>query len=127
MRLYNKNGIHILTLKKRRDGSDFIKPDKPNCDDGKFIQISVDKDLCIYLEEQDDKVEEQIVVFKKIPNYGDLFEIEDFLEQVKNNCFKPYDGEGNYATKNKISNIPFDFNHDLDHPDWATHIVWFNK
>lgn len=63
---------------------------------------------------------------------GDLFTIDQFLEDVKIGMLIDYDGWGYFAT--------FD-NHDRNYafypseitekrisiPDWATHVLWFNR
>ena len=63
-----------------------------------------------------------------IPSYGDHMPIEDFVVYVKTGCFIDYDGFGDYATDNEVTDIsisPSDVKHGLD-PRW-THIVWYNK
>lgn len=56
---------------------------------------------------------------KPIPDYGDLFLEEEFDPTF---C-SPWDGSGYWATATEMS--------DLDvfspRPDWATHVMWFNK
>jgi len=58
------------------------------------------------------------------PDYGDLMTAQDWEESVGAGCFIPNDGVGHWATKDGMdpnSNC-FDAK-----PDWATHVVWFNK
>lgn len=52
VRLYNENGVHVLSLHKRWDGTawDFVKPDRPGTDDGDFIEVNVDQDFAEYIE-----------------------------------------------------------------------------
>lgn len=60
-----------------------------------------------------------------IPKYGDLITIEEFKQCVQCGAFIPYDGDGCYATETRMdddSNVWMD-----DAPDWATHVMWFNR
>jgi hypothetical protein len=60
-----------------------------------------------------------------LSDYGDLIPLEEFLLCVKNNCFIPYDGDGYWATKEGMlqgSNV-----WTLEPPEWATHVMWFNR
>ncbi|GAF85281.1 unnamed protein product [marine sediment metagenome] len=62
---------------------------------------------------------------------GDLMTIEEWKECVEGGGFIDYDGSGNYATKDKVSNksvSPSDveagrFRTDVE----FTHIMWYNK
>lgn len=60
-----------------------------------------------------------------IPEYGDLIEIMQFQTYVKAGAFIPYDGDGCWATTTEM-----DDNSDVwasEKPEWATHVVWFNR
>jgi len=64
-----------------------------------------------------------------LPNCGDLFTVEDFDYNIRAGAFTDYDGFGELATNDKVSNIeihPSTFNPEAL-PDWCTHIVWYNK
>ena len=55
VRLYNKNGVHILSLVKRWDGQgyDFVEPDRPGTHDGNYIGLGIEEDFAKYIEESD--------------------------------------------------------------------------
>ncbi len=74
------------------------------------------------------------------PNYGDLMTIDEFKKAVEDGMFIDFDGYGNWATKTEYelpSNVkPSHFykpvkvaGHNLIDlkPEWATHILWFNR
>jgi hypothetical protein len=68
------------------------------------------------------------VEFDEIPNYGDLMTLEDFKEACECGAFIDYDGYGNYAFEDKVSNIetrPSKFLKKRDNR--FTHIVWYNR
>jgi hypothetical protein len=59
------------------------------------------------------------------PNFGDLFTAEEWSDAVSDGAFIPSDGCGCWATAQGFSD-----DHDKvfgPKPDWATHVVWFNK
>ncbi len=57
------------------------------------------------------------------PDYGDLFTVKEWDESVKFGAFIPDDGDGYWATEKEHAYISvWD-----EKPDWATHVVWFNK
>lgn len=79
---------------------------------------------------------------KEIPNYGTLMTVEDFAECVKTGGFIDYDGWGNLAIVDKCSSLTvtpssfkkgkcftaiFEHRDQIDIPDWATHVVWYNR
>ena len=53
IRLYNADGVHILSLVKRHEreglGYDMVKPDYPGTDAGDFIQVGVDIWMAEYI------------------------------------------------------------------------------
>ncbi|NJL70805.1 MAG: hypothetical protein HC888_03950 [Candidatus Competibacteraceae bacterium] len=59
-----------------------------------------------------------------LPDYGDLFPIDEWKEAVKNGSFIPYDGTGYYATETEMD---IDTDSFEPPPKWATHVAWFNK
>lgn len=71
------------------------------------------------------------IKFGKIPKYGDKMVIKEWLDCCKTNFFIDYDGWGYYATAKRMSEVkvrPSDTEApDFAIPEWATHIVWFNK
>jgi hypothetical protein len=71
------------------------------------------------------------IIFDDVPNYGDLIEIEEFLNDIESGGFIDYDGCGHFATSDKMSNVEIWikalFLGKQDIPNWATHIMWFNK
>ena len=83
-------------------------------------------------------------IFELHPDYGTLYTIEQFRENVKSNCITDYDGHGYLSNgKEKAKNFvvyPSQFKKGKVHlgllwelgktgeiPKWATHIIWFNK
>lgn len=70
-----------------------------------------------------------VEITEDIPDYGDHMTIEDFIECAKSGGFIDYDGSGNYATKDKMTDIeiyPSDITAGVYRKDF-THVVWFNK
>jgi len=68
------------------------------------------------------------VTYEEIPDYGDLMTLKDFKELCKCGGFIDYDGIGNYAFENKMSNFSTYPSKFLLNPDNRfTHIVWFNR
>ncbi len=69
---------------------------------------------------------------KCIPDYGDLFKISVFIAQCRLNNLIDYDGHGYFATvssyddKKQISPSMI-VDDEIGIPDWATHILWFNR
>jgi hypothetical protein len=68
-----------------------------------------------------------------LPDYGDLFTIEEWLGYVKSGCFTDYDGMGSWATETQMpSGGDYVYPSQVDKPGfappaWATHVVWFNR
>ncbi len=58
------------------------------------------------------------------PDYGDKMSVADWWDQVKCGCFNEYDGSGHYATDTEMDRDSDCF---AQAPDWATHVMWFNK
>ena len=67
---------------------------------------------------------------KPNPNYGDLIPVEDFIEAVTVGAFIDYDGHGYWANKEghetSVEVRPSTVRKMLP-PDWATHVLWFNR
>lgn len=73
-----------------------------------------------------------IPLLAKLPNYGDLMPLEEWLAGVRSNFFTDYDGHGYWATETGYDpdeqitpgyvhagrNVP---------PKGATHVIWFNR
>jgi hypothetical protein len=63
-------------------------------------------------------------------NFGSFMTLEEFIDGCKvGPMFTDYDGFGNYATKDKVSNIiiyPSDITSGKYRKDF-THIMWYNK
>lgn len=57
--------------------------------------------------------------------------MEDFMQCVKSAFFIDYDGHGVWATGDQMSDqtvAPSDITEKgVAPPDWATHVVWFNR
>jgi len=66
---------------------------------------------------------------KPIPEYGDLIEIEEFIDMCEDGGFIDYDGWGNYSNGSEMSDIsvcPSDITSGNLQEGW-THVVWFNR
>lgn len=62
---------------------------------------------------------------EKIPEYADLMTIDEWKSSVACGGFIPYDGDGHWATADKM-----DDSSDVwvgEEPKWATHVAWFNR
>ena len=79
----------------------------------------------------DYEIEERNSELHKIPNYGDHMTMEQFKKYVDSRMFIDYDGSGDLATEDKCSDIPVSPSYlavdGYEIPDWATHVVWYNK
>lgn len=69
--------------------------------------------------------------FKDGEIIGDLMPIEEFDQHVKHNFFIDYDGYGEFATETEVSNVtvcPSEWaNGTIKKPEWATHVLWYNR
>ena len=67
--------------------------------------------------------------FKPIPEYGDLFTLEEFIKNVEEGGFVNYDDTGRYAFKDETCNKevrPSDVKRgNIDRN--FTHVIWFNR
>jgi len=66
---------------------------------------------------------------KKLPDYGDVMPLKDFLNCVKSGGFIDYDGFGYYVKDNQESDImihPSDLHYKAIRKDFDT-IIWFNR
>ena len=59
----------------------------------------------------------------KNPDYGDLFTADEWLEASDAGYFISDDGSGYWATEKEHSTVSCW----SIKPDWATHVLWFNK
>jgi hypothetical protein len=69
--------------------------------------------------------------FEELEDIGDLMTVKEWLDSVACHAFIDYDGHGYWATATKQSNAsvcPSDItDKKLVPPEWATHIVWYNR
>ena len=69
--------------------------------------------------------------FSELPSaeYGDIMPLKKWIKNCNAGGFIDYDGHGELATVDKCSNISIwpSIRHTMKYPDWATHIVWYNK
>ena len=82
----------------------------------------------------------------ELPDFGDVMPLESFIDCVKSGGFIDYDGHGYLSDGKRMSNmivVPSKFEQGqtsifdilVEHnemtwgriPEWATHVVWFNK
>lgn len=68
-------------------------------------------------------------VWDKIPDYGDVFVLNDFLEMCKDGSIIDYDGIGYYGYSDKMSRVQAIPSEILKEGinDKFTHVIWFNK
>lgn len=82
-------------------------------------------------EDGDTWYSEAVPVFSEIRNDDDLMSLEDFEGSCLGGGFIDYDGYGNLATKDKKSDIEIYpsliKNNTVKIPEWATHVVWYNR
>ena len=65
---------------------------------------------------------------KEFKDFGDRMTKAEFLENVEFGGFIDYDGHGHLATETHESNwIVYPSIADEPWPEWATHVVWYNK
>lgn len=64
---------------------------------------------------------------EKIPAYGDLFTLEEFVQRVKMALFIPCDGTGYFATKTEFDRDSPVWPWTGRVPTWATHVVLTNS
>lgn len=60
----------------------------------------------------------------------DLYTIDEFKEMVACGALVDYDGMGNWATATHYQNGPWIYPSSIgitNPPEWATHVVWYNK
>ena len=55
---------------------------------------------------------------------GDLMTVKEFISHRDARVFLPYDGSGNWATATHESNWSV---WTIEKPEWATHVMWYNK
>ena len=69
------------------------------------------------------------IIFQPIPGYGDLMSLDDFKEAVQDKMFIDYDGHGNLSNGKEMSTIRIIPSQvaNFVFPEWATHIMWFNR
>ena len=69
----------------------------------------------------------KIIYDESIPEFGDLFTVQEFVDSVKLGFLIDYDGSGQLVRDDKMSKeciLPSKIN---TIPDCATHVLWFNK
>jgi len=70
-------------------------------------------------------------LLEPVPDYGDVFAFEDFLDRVKCGGFMDWDGSGYFGISTHIfSGQDICCNEQWllkNKPPEATHIIWFNK
>ena len=59
-------------------------------------------------------------------SFGDMIPLNEFVSCVKSNVFTPDDGIGHWATETE-EDVDTDVLSGDPKPDWATHVMWYNK
>lgn len=63
-----------------------------------------------------------------LPDYGDVFPLDEFVEMVESGFFIDYDGHGYPVKNNLVNNDIIVKPSKIDEiPKDATHIIWFNR
>jgi hypothetical protein len=77
------------------------------------------------------KIWDKLKGLDDLPEYGDIIELEKFQSACKNGLFIDYDGDGHYATETGMDRThrvcPSKVLAGEVAPEWATHVVWFNR
>lgn len=66
---------------------------------------------------------------KKVPKYGTLLTMEEFIDSCRCGAFIDYDGYGYYATATMETNIivrPMHYHEDRLRKEF-THVMWYNR
>ncbi len=63
------------------------------------------------------------------PETGEHMPLAEFLQAVTSNCFIDYDGYGELATATEVSNVTISPSQvgSTAFPEWATHVMWYNR
>ena len=68
---------------------------------------------------------------EQLPDYGDLIPLDEFKGACDCGAFIDYDGFGHYATKHQMDGDyevrPSNVVKGEVAPEWATHVMWFNR
>lgn len=67
------------------------------------------------------------IVWESFPDYGDLMSVDEFAQSVEDGSFIDYDGYGYWAVADKMSDVVVRPSTVDDKPEWATHVIWFNR
>lgn len=67
------------------------------------------------------------VIMGRIPPYGELMTMDEFLGNMDAGCLSNDDGNGAYATATAMSNERFSPSNFIMGYNGYTHVVWFNK
>jgi hypothetical protein len=72
---------------------------------------------------------DRVPTLTDLPDYGDHMTAEEFRSCVSSGLFIDYDGHGVLTTGDQASDIDIHPSQveGFEWPDWATHVVWFNK
>ncbi len=68
-------------------------------------------------------------MFEDLPDFGDHMTLEEFKSVAERGMFTDYDGFGELATSTQCSDVvikPSDVG-SMPIPEWATHVMWFNR
>jgi hypothetical protein len=88
------------------------------------------KDACVGIS-VDDAVEiyekyglEYKPTMYRIPDYADVYTVEEFEQHVNSGAITDYDGSGYWATEKEDCGLSV---WSTVKPEWATHVTWYNK
>ena len=90
-------------------------------------KIALEKFLCVKTPTNTFYMEP---VFSPLPDFGDLFSLEEVEALTNDHAIIDDDGIGYYTKVDLESDVPFipsQFLQCNKHPDWATGVMWYNK
>ncbi len=69
------------------------------------------------------------LIWKPLPDYGDLFTMKEFVRDCEKGYLTNYDGHGFLAASNQMSNIIVhpSTRHHYANDNRFTHVMWFNR
>lgn len=72
------------------------------------------------------------VIWQDLPDYADVFTVDEFTDMAMSHGLIDYDGTGYYANEKQMSDVKIQPSTIAEYkahriPVGATHVAWFNK
>lgn len=121
-KLANDSGFDVDTTGKYGNISEMYKIQK-------FSQLLID-DICkgisaeVAMEIHEKYGLEYKPTMYRIPDFADVYTVEQFEQHVDSGAITGYDGSGYWATEKEDSGLSVWI---ITKPNWATHVTWYNK